>query len=67
MNKSTLDNIETLINIKCSELFEKCKRERIDAEDLDAIANLLEAYRSADVWQQMIDGNDKHTKALNIN
>lgn len=67
MNKSTLDNIETLINIKCSELFEKCKSERIDAEDLDALANLLEAYRSADTWQQMMDGNDKHIKALNIN
>ena len=67
MNKSTLDNIETLINIKCSELFEKCKSERIDAEDLDALANLLEAYRSADLLQQMMYENDKHIKALNIN
>lgn len=58
MNKSTLKNIETLIDLKCAQLFEESKNESIKAEDINAMANILKVYANVDLAFKLADVSD---------
>ena len=61
MNKNTVMNIETLIDIKIVQLFEESKTQSLKAEDLEALANLINTYHELEVFQQIEEYRDSVT------
>lgn len=61
MNKNTVMNIETLIDIKIVQLFEESKTQSLKAEDLEALANLINTYHELEVFQQIEEYKDSVT------
>lgn len=61
MNKNTVMNIETLIDIKIVQLFEEAKTQSLKAEDLEALANLINTYHKLEVFQQIEEYKDSVT------
>lgn len=61
MNKNTVMNIETLIDIKIVQLFEESKTQSLKAEDLEALVNLINTYHELEVFQQIEEYKDSVT------
>lgn len=55
MNKNTVMNIETLIDVKLVQMFEESKTESLKADDINALAGLISVLLEIEKCERLTD------------